>query len=85
MKGRVEEKGNFKALGDKEHLKIMVQRTSLVVQGLRLHLPTEGMRIPPLVGELSSHVLHSQKTKTQHRNNIIANSIKTLKVVHIKK
>ena len=63
----------------------MVQRTSLVVQGLRLHLPTEGMWIPPLVGELSYHVPHSQKTKTQHRNNIIANSIKTLKMVHIKK
>ena len=78
-------KERITALGDKEHLKIMVQRTSLVVQGLRLHLPKEGMWIPPLVGELRSHVPYSQKTKTQHRNNIIANLIKTLKMVHIKK
>ena len=28
---------------------------------------------------------HSQKTKTQNRNNIVTNSMKTLKMIHIKK
>ena len=38
-----------------------------------------------LVGELRSHVPHGQGTKTQNRNNIETNSIKTLKMVLIKK
>ena len=37
------------------------------------------------VGELGSHVPHGQKTKTENRSNIVTNSIKTLKMVHIKK
>ena len=36
-------------------------------------------------GGLRSHMPHSQKTKTQNRSNIVTNSIKTLKMVHIKK
>ena len=38
-----------------------------------------------MVRELRSHVPHGQKTKTQNRSNTVANSIKALKMVHIKK
>ena len=35
--------------------------------------------------EPKSHMPHSQKTKTENRNNIVANTIKTLKMVNTKK
>ena len=54
--------------------------TSLVGQCLRLHLRIRGLRIQSLVREL-----RSKKTKTENRSNIVTNSIKTLKTVHIKK
>ena len=38
--------------------------TSLAVQGLRLHLPEQGLQITSLVEELTSHMSGSQKTKT---------------------
>ena len=38
-----------------------------------------------MVRELRSHVPHGQKIKTQNRSNTVANSIKALKMVHIKK
>ena len=38
-----------------------------------------------LIGELRSHMPHGQKTKTYNRSNIVTNSVKTLKMVHIKK
>ena len=38
--------------------------TSLAVQWLRLGLPMQGAQVQSLVGELSSHMLHSQKNKT---------------------
>ena len=53
--------------------------TFLVVQWLRLHLPTWGLWVWSQVRELRSHMLHDQKTKTQNRNNTIKNSLKTLK------
>ena len=37
-----------------------------------------------LVGKPRSHVLQGQKTKTRNGSNIVKNSIKTLKTVHIK-
>ena len=37
--------------------------TSLAVQWLRLHLPMQGVRVLSLVGELRSHMPHSQNTK----------------------
>lgn len=37
-----------------------------------------------LVGELRSHMPCSQNTKTENRNNNVTNSIKILKIVHIK-
>ena len=45
----------------------------------------QGVQVPSLVRHLRSHMPHSQKTKTQNRSNIVTNSIKTLKMVHIKK
>ena len=39
----------------------------------------------PLVEKLGAYMLCSQKTKVQNRNNTVINSIKTLKMVHIKK
>ena len=46
---------------------------------MRLCLPMQKVL---LVG---SHLPHGQKTKTKTRNNIVTNSIKTLKIVNIKK
>ena len=60
-------------------------RTSLVVQWLRLCLPMQGVWVWSLVWELSSHMPHDQKTKTQNRSNTVTNSMKTLKMAHIKK
>ena len=37
-----------------------------------------------MVGELRFHMPCGQKTKTYNRSNIVANSITTLKMVHIK-
>ena len=55
-----------------------------MVQWLRLCLPMQGVRVQPLVGELRSHIPYDPKTKMQNRSNIVTNSIKTLKMVHIK-
>ena len=35
--------------------------------------------------ELRSHMPRGEKTKTQNRSNLVTDSIKTLKMVHIKK
>ena len=66
------------------HQKWMIAGTSLVVQWLRLGLPMQGVGVQSLVRELRSHVPHGQKIKTQNRSNTVANSIKTLKIFHIK-
>ena len=54
---------------------------------LTLSLSVEGCRFDtaPLVavGDLRSHISQGQKTK-QNRNNIVTNSIKTLKIIHLK-
>ena len=44
-----------------------------------------GVWVQSLVKELKSHILHGQKTKILNRSNIVTNSIKTLKMIHIKK
>ena len=44
-----------------------------------------GVQVRSLVGELKSHMPPGQKTKIQNRINVVANLIKTLKMVHIKK
>ena len=46
---------------------------------LRLCLPMQGVRVQSLVGELRSHMPHSQKTKIQDKSNIATNAINTLK------
>ena len=56
-----------------------------MVKWLRLHLPMQGIRVQSPVGELGSHMPNGQKKKQNmnNRNNIVTNSIKTLKMVHI--
>ena len=39
----------------------------------------QGVWIQSLVGELRSHIAHSQKTKIKNSNNIVTNSIKHVK------
>ena len=53
-----------------------------MVQRLRLRLPVQGAgwggMVPPLVGEIKSHVPHGQKTETENRKKkVTTNSIKT--------
>ena len=57
--------------------------TSLVLPWFRFCLPMPGLPVRSLAGELRSHLPCSQKTKTW--SNIERNSVKTLKMVHIKK
>ena len=64
------------SLGAKNKIKNVVQGTSLVVQWLKVHLLIKGLWF---------HVSCGRKTKTPNRSNILPNSIKTLKMVHIKK
>ena len=55
--------------------------TFLEVLWLRLHLLIQGMRVRSLVGKLGSCMSHGQKTKTENRNNIVTDSVGTLKMV----
>ena len=59
--------------------------TRLVVQWLRLRLPMQEVGMWPLVRELRAYTPLGQETKTENRSNIVTNSIKTLKMIHIKK
>lgn len=43
-----------------------------------------GVPVPSLVGELRARMSPGQKTKTQNRSNLVTNSVKTSKLVHIK-
>jgi len=52
---------------------------------LNLCLPMQGLQVQSLVEELRSHVPLCQKAKTENRSNIVTNSIKNLKMAHIKK
>ena len=56
-----------------------------MVQWLRLCLPVEGVWVGSLVRELRSYMPFGQKIKAKNRSNIVTNSIKTLKMIHIKK
>ena len=55
------------------------------VWGLRLRLPVQRARVQSLVGELRSHVPCDQKPKQRNRSNTVTSSVKTLKMVYIKK
>ena len=57
---------------------------SLVVQWLRLHLPRQRVWVWSLITELRSHMHHSENIKTWNRSNMLTNSMKTWKMVHIK-
>ena len=59
--------------------------TSLPVQGLRLLLPMYRVQVQSLVEKLRSHIPPGQKNKTENRSNVVTNSKKTLKMIHIKK
>ena len=59
-----------------------LSRDFVAAQGLRRRLLVQGVQVRLLVRELS-HIPHGQKTKTKSRSNIVTNSIKTLKIVHI--
>ena len=51
-----------------------------MVQWLRLGFPMQGVWVRSLVSELRPHV-----AKNENRCNIVTDSVKTLKMVHIKK
>ena len=57
----------------------------MAVQWLKLCLPMQELQVQSLGEELRSHVPLCQKVKTENRSNIVKNSIKTLKMAHIKK
>ena len=71
--------------GELCHTRMINTGTSLMVQWLRLHHPMQGVWVWSLVQELRSHMPRGQKNKTWNGSNVVTNSIKTLKVVHIKK
>ena len=58
---------------------------SLVVQPLRLLLSVWGVWVWSLVREPRLHMPCGQNTKIENRSNIVTNSVKTLKMVHVKK
>ena len=59
--------------------------TSLVVQWLRICLPGKGVWVQSLVVELRPHTPRRQNKRNIKRSNVLTNSVKTLKMVHIKK
>ena len=64
--------------------------TSLVAQLLRLRFPMQGVQVQSFVGELRSYLCSKNKNKNtpKHKTNktsILTNSVKTLKMVHLKK
>ena len=56
----------------------------MVAQGLRIYLSMQGVQVKSLLRELRFPHAWGPKTKTKNRNNV-TNSMKTLKMVHIKK
>ena len=59
----------------------------MAVQWLRLCLPVYRLRVQFLFGKLIFHMLcgHKMKEKKNNRDTIVTNSIKTLKMAHMKK
>ena len=64
---------------------IVIQGTSLVVQWVRFRFSMQGEQVWSLVRPLGYHIPHGQGTKTQNRSNVVTNSTKTLRMVHIQK
>ena len=51
------------------------------VQWLRLQLPMQG--VESLIRKLDPTCFSAKKDKTENRSNVVTNSVKTLKMVHI--
>ena len=66
------------------HIKILRAGISLVVQWLRFCLPMEGVQVQSMVRELRVTCRMADIQNINNRNNIVTNSIKTLKMVRIK-
>ena len=45
----------------------------------------QGVWVWSLLGVLRSHMPYGQEIKTENRSNIVINSIKTFKIVHVQK
>lgn len=56
-----------------------------MVQVVKTAFFCRGVQVRSLARELRSDMLHGQKTKTSNRSNTVTSSIKTLKMVHIRK
>ena len=52
---------------------------------VKIRLPMQEVQVQSLVRELRPHMPRGQKHKTQNRSDIVTNSIKTVKMAHIKK
>ena len=55
-----------------------------MIQWLRLGLPLQEVQVQSLIGELRSHMPRGQKNQNIKQKRIVKDSIKTLKMVHIK-
>ena len=69
----------------KEKKKKAALGTWLTIQWIRLCLAMQVVQVRSLIGEVRSHMPHSQKIKTESTSNTVTKSVKTLKMVHIKK
>ena len=65
--------------------KTMELGTSLEGQWLRLYLLIQGYRFNPGWGAKIPHASQPKNQKHKNRSNIVTNSKKTLKTVHVKK
>ena len=59
--------------------------TSLVIQWVWLHLPVRGVQVWSLIGEPRSHLPCGQRAKNVKQKQYLTNSVKTVKMVHVKK
>ena len=50
---------------------------------IKTQLPVKGVRAPTLVGKVRLDIPHGQKAPEHNRSNIVANSVKTLKMVPV--
>ena len=68
------------------YLRKQILKIYLPVLWFRLLLPMQGVQVQSLVDELRSHIPHGPKIpNVKNRSNVVTHSIKTLKIVHIKK
>ena len=84
--GRREEHSNETGIEGVGGVRKVVVGALPALQGLRLHLPVHRMQVRSLVAELrpTCHTAPQKETKTKHKSNIVANSIKMFKRVRTK-